>query len=248
MVAVLEHRRRGIVLFDTGYSLRFYEQTQKWPERAYALVTPVAISSEQTVVHQLQQQGIRATDVRTIILSHFHADHIGGATDFPRASFVYQRSAWDAVRHLGRLRSTQAGFLRGLLPADFEARSAAVAQDALFDGVNGLPFRGCDLFGDASAFLIDLPGHARGHSGLYVHAEERDYFLVGDACWVSRAFRENQMPHVLTALIMDSRSKYRSTLLALHDIAARRPELRIVPCHCAEAYATLPRYAKRGLA
>jgi glyoxylase-like metal-dependent hydrolase (beta-lactamase superfamily II) len=244
MVAVLEHKQRGIALFDTGYSPRFHVETRSWPERLYALVTPVDISPEETAARRLQQQGISPRDVRTIILSHFHADHIGGAADFPSASFVYQHSAWAAVRDLGRIRATRAGFLRGLLPPDFEVRSNPIPAPALAHGVCPLPFRGHDIFGDGSAILIDLPGHARGHSGLYVHADDGEYFLVGDACWLSRAFRENQMPHIVTALIMDDRGKYRSTLAALHDLCARRPDLRIVPCHCSEAYAAIPHYAE----
>jgi hypothetical protein len=67
------------------------------------------------------------------------------------------------------------------------------------------------------------------------------YFLVADACWTSRAYRERRPPHFITRLILDDWGQYRATLDDLHAFAGRHPDVRIVPCHCAEAHAVLPR-------
>jgi glyoxylase-like metal-dependent hydrolase (beta-lactamase superfamily II) len=242
-VAVIEHPREGVVLFDTGYSPRFHQETARFPYSVYGKLTPVDVCAETTAVEQLRARGIAPDDVRAVVLSHFHADHCGGVADFPRARYVYRQAAWEAVRGLGPFGATRAGFLPGLLPADFEARSAPLAEGGAVDGAGTGPFRaGWDLFGDESMVLVDLPGHVRGHSGAFVRAADgREYFLVADACWLSRAFRELRMPHLVTALIMHSRKQYRATLEGIHRLATERPDLHVVPCHCAEAFATLPR-------
>lgn len=247
VVAVLEHPREGVVLFDTGYSPRFHEQTRRWPSRLYALLTPVTVHAEDTALHQLEQKGVSRSDVRTVVLSHFHADHAAGVADFPKARYVYQKTSYDAVRDLGSLASVRAGFLPGLLPPDFEARSRPVSSADLVQGAGGVPWRsGFDLFGDGSAVLVDLPGHVRGHSGLFVRATDgQTYFLVADACWLSRAYRERRMPHPVTSLIMDDRREYRATLDRLHDLGQQDPALRIIPCHCPDALQALPRWSAR---
>jgi glyoxylase-like metal-dependent hydrolase (beta-lactamase superfamily II) len=235
-VAVIEHPQHGVILFDAGYSTRFHDVTRKFPDRLYALVTPVTISPEDVAVHQLKQKGVAASDVRMIVVSHFHADHIGGVGDFPQAQYVYQKAGYDFVRGLqGFARVCKGGFLPGLLPSDFEARSRPVlAGDA--NALCPAPFKsGWDLLGDGSIVLVDLPGHARGHSGLLVSASDgHRYFLVGDACWSARAYREKRLPFPITRLIFDDWTAYRETLHGLHDLNRRDPDLRIVPCHCSE--------------
>jgi len=241
-VAVLEHPRHGVMLFDTGYSARFFEATRRFPSRIYALTTPVSIRPEDTAAHQLRERGIAPGDVRSVVLSHFHADHAGAVADFPRAQYVYQRPAYDAVRGRGALATLRAGFLPGLMPDDFEQRSRPLDADQARTGLCVDPDRaGWDLCGDGSVVLVDLPGHARGHSGLFVRASDgHTYFLVADACWTSRNYLERRMPHPITRLILDDWRQYRATLDDLHDFHAHHPDVRIVPCHCSTTHAGLP--------
>jgi glyoxylase-like metal-dependent hydrolase (beta-lactamase superfamily II) len=247
-VAVIEHSSLGVFLFDTGYSPRFHEQTRKLPEKLYALTTPVFVRPEETALHQLKAKGIRERDISHVILSHFHADHVAGVADFSHSTYVYQGIGYDAVSGLSSLGRTRAGFLAGLLPDDFNLRSRKLGADSLKTGVGIAPFgSGWDITGDGSIVLVDLPGHTKGHSGLLVQAPEGvTYFLVADACWTSRAYREMRMPHPITALIMDSRSRYRQTLEELQTLSARRPDVRIVPCHCSEAQTSIQPLSARA--
>jgi glyoxylase-like metal-dependent hydrolase (beta-lactamase superfamily II) len=236
-VAVIEHPSAGVILFDTGYSERFYAETRRFPNKIYALITPVTVAPEASAAAQLRARGIAAGDVRSVVLSHFHADHVAGAADFPRARYVFQHEAYLNVRDRGTVARIAAGFLPGLLPADFDDRSrplfGAEARAGLGIGAYDV---GWDLCGDGSVVLVDLPGHARGHSGLIVRAGDgQSWFLVADACWTSRSYRERRMPHRVAGLIMDDWGTYRRTLDGLHDFAAAHPDVHIVPCHCAEA-------------
>jgi len=63
--------------------------------------------------------------IQTVSLTHFHADHLVGLRDLPRARFVFAREAYEAVRGKRGLAAVKAGFLPGLLPHDFEARAVA---------------------------------------------------------------------------------------------------------------------------
>ena len=48
-------------------------------------ITKVVIEDHQELKNQLQSFGIKTNDINHIIISHFHADHIGGLQDFPNA-------------------------------------------------------------------------------------------------------------------------------------------------------------------
>jgi len=242
-VALLQHEKFGPILFDTGYSPRFHEVTKKFPEKLYSLITPVEIGEQETLVKQLEKRGINAADIQFIILSHFHADHIGGISDFSKANYIYLKHAYEPLKNLGRFRSVLFnGFLKNLLPTDFIERSspfsitAGNCSNLHYDSFN----QAYDLFGDGSILAIELPGHAPGHLGLLVYADKGTYFLVGDACWVRENFISNSQPQWITRkLVLDDAKQYEDTLQKLKKFHVQYPEVHIVPCHCNKSHARL---------
>jgi len=236
--ACIRHPSEGWILFDTGYSPRFPELTKSLPYSLYRRITPVRIAGEQTAVRRLAELGIGARDVRYVILSHFHADHIGGARDFPSSRFLYSGAGYDAVRSLGPVGATRAGFVAGLLPDGFSGQATPIermsAPVALTDDV---PFQeGRDLFGDGSLIAIGLPGHAAGQFGLLLSTAENRVLLCADASWSSRALRENRPPHPIAGIAMYDRKAYADTFERLRRWQAADPGLVVVPSHCREFY------------
>lgn len=245
LVALIQHPTFGNILFDTGYSERFFRETQHWPNRLYALITPTYLQPEESAVQQLQQRGISPESIRYIVISHFHADHIGGLADFPNAKFICAQSAYEAVKQQKGLGAVKAGFLEGLLPSNFEQQVEFVEHKPIVNALPGYFETGFDLFGDRSLIAIELPGHATGQIGLIfvektnvektnVEKTEQCYFLVADACWSSRAYQEFVSPHPIAQLIFSNPAAYRSTLQKLHQLHKTHPEIRIIPTHCAD--------------
>lgn len=244
LLGLIEHPRRGPILFDTGYGPRFFSETRRWPASLYPKITPVTLAATDTAAAQLAARGIAPADVRFIILSHFHADHVGGLFDFPCAQFIYPAAALAAVRGKSGLAALRAGYLPGLLPPNFLARGRAL-QPADFGPLPAdlAPFeRGVDIFGDGSLLGVNLPGHAVGQMGLFLRDESRGPVLLAtDACWHSRAYRELLFPHPIINRILPDAAAYQTTLTRLHQLHRRRPDLHIIPSHCPERAATLTR-------
>ncbi|RXZ83115.1 MBL fold metallo-hydrolase [Paenibacillaceae bacterium] len=236
--ARIVHPQYGTILYDTGYSERFFSATQHLPYALYKLVTPVIYHAGGGAASQLKEKfGLDPAEVKLIILSHFHADHVGGLRDFPGACFIYLPHAYEAVRQLRGLAAVRRGYLPDLLPDDFAVRSLPVTPgQSRIPLPDGWPFPegGYDLLGDGSLIGVELSGHADGLMGLLLSTTKHDYFLCADAVWSSRAYRENLPPHPLAGLIMPNRQQYRENFERLTLLARRFPELRIIPAHCSE--------------
>ena len=239
-VAVVEHSTAGILLFDTGYSPRFYETTRYFPEKVYALVTPVVITPEETAFEKIKKLGLSPNDVNHVVLSHFHADHIAGAADFTRAKYIYSARELSYLKNISRVMQVKSGFIAGLLPIDLENR-AMIADEFLIPLPElGPDWKGKDLFGDESVFAVSLPGHTLGQIGLYIReVKGKSYLLVADAAWLTASYQENIPPMRIAQEIFFQRTEYTHTLTKIHDLYCRHKEaghLEIVTCHCDEAF------------
>jgi glyoxylase-like metal-dependent hydrolase (beta-lactamase superfamily II) len=240
MFALIEHPRFGPMLFDTGYSFRFFEETRRYPNKLYAQITPVTLREDHLAVCQLEARGISPQDIERVFISHFHADHVAALGDFPKAQYTYFAHGYDAIRSLRGLAALKNAYLPGLIPPDFAGRSQCLSMENL----KALPpeyapfTSGIDVLGDESVIAIELPGHAAGQMGLFVRSDDGETtLLAADACWLARAYQENRPPHTLTNLLFSDPHAYRETLTKLQLYHTRQPRVHIIPSHCAETLA-----------
>ncbi|MBC7476281.1 MAG: MBL fold metallo-hydrolase [Candidatus Sericytochromatia bacterium] len=239
MFALIIHPTEGVILYDTGYTKRFYQETNKFPYNLYAKITPVYVKDEDTAISKLRSMNIQAEDVKYIIISHFHADHISALKDFPKAKFIYFKNGYDKVKNLKGFFAVKEGFLSGLLPDDFIERSIMIdSEKDQYKIKNIEPFeQAFDYFGDGLIKFIPLPGHYRGHLGALVQGENNQkYFLIADSCWLSKSFKENILPHPFANIIMDNSNKYEQTLNKINTFYKNNPDTEIIPSHCNEIY------------
>ena len=71
--AEIDHPTQGKILYDTGYTWRFLDATKRFPQRIYAELTKVSILPEEEAHRQVDP-----SQVKHLICSHIHADHVGG--------------------------------------------------------------------------------------------------------------------------------------------------------------------------
>ena len=237
MFFLIRHPTQGNILFDTGYSNQFHQETKHFPEKLYSMITPVRVSDCDLAVTKLRLSGIDPEDIHHIILSHFHADHMAALSDFPRAKIHYMDECLSSLLRLSRFGQVRQGFLRGLLPDNFEKRSMPFKKsDFTHTSVMGNSFEEAyDFFGDGLILGVSLPGHVKGQLGLYI-AGERPVFLVSDACWLSKAYRENLLPSPLAMLFMNCSRDYKRTLTQIHSLYKYRTDIVIMPSHCGEIW------------
>jgi glyoxylase-like metal-dependent hydrolase (beta-lactamase superfamily II) len=234
MVALLRHPSRGWILFDTGYGQPFIDATRHLPERAYRWITPVSWTPRQSAIAQIHAMGIDPVEIKSILISHFHGDHVGALGDFPQAEPWCAHAAWTDLHSRTRLSALAHGLLPALAPCSlqdrlrfYENQTTARLPPAF------APFAvGFDLFKDGSILAVSLPGHAPGHFGVCFYDGRRWIFLVGDAAWSTRAIADNAPPPRWATHFLGDTQIYRRTLADLHALAARDSGVSLLPAHC----------------
>lgn len=233
LCALIRHPRHGLFLFDTGYAPRFLAATADYPYRLYGKLSPVVVSESLTIRAQLAALGIPAEEIRGIVVSHFHADHVAGLRDFPRAEFIVSRRACDAVAGRKGWSAVSRAFIPALLPDDWKSRVRTIEH--YHDPGIGAFEQSHDLFGDGSVRLVDLSGHATGQMGALVQTgANARMLLAADATWTLGSLRRRALPHPLTYSFVDSVAELRESLERLATFSQQYPDIDIVPTHCPE--------------
>jgi glyoxylase-like metal-dependent hydrolase (beta-lactamase superfamily II) len=237
LAILIRHPEEGPILFDTGYDPAFLTATAPFPERAYRWVTPVDLEPGRDAANQCRALGVDPAEVRHLILSHFHGDHVAGSHAFPNARIHCAKAGLSDAARGGRISATRRGILRSLIPANIDGRARffeEAAQVVLPPDLS--PFTsGADLLGDGSLLAIELPGHCPGHWGLLMKdAAWGLHFLVADAAWSMDGIRRNMPPPAISTAFLGKTLPARATLNSLHQLYQRNPDIRLTPCHCPE--------------
>ncbi|RAL24485.1 MBL fold metallo-hydrolase [Thermoflavimicrobium daqui] len=235
LFSLIEHPVHGPILFDTGYAKYFFMETDSLPYRLYRLITPVVFSEKNSAVHQLAQAGYHAKDIRCVILSHLHADHIAGCLDFPAATFICSRAAFQSIQGKSGLAALKQAFIPNLLPSDFSTRVQFIEDTPLRQmGKDFSPFtNGYDLFGDGTLITVMLPGHAVGQIGLFLRNLKGEMiFLAADSCWLEEQYQHYLLPNSLAYLITADVKAYKESLSKVHQLYIKHPDILIIPSHC----------------
>lgn len=210
------------LLVDTGYAPRFFEATKTFPEKLYALTTPV-------VVEKSLKELMENTPIHFIFITHFHADHIGGLRDFPEATFICSKHGYEAISDVktSRFSKLTHALLPALLPEDFAKRVLFIEDLPRVElPVSLHPFTHGYLVLE-NYYAIELAGHAIGHYGIVAG----ETFFIGDAVWDMKTLTQNRLPHPFTRMITKDAKAYRQTVKKLQALHGNNPSLRLVATH-----------------
>lgn len=173
---------------------------------------------------QLAQHGIQ---VKHIIVTHPHWDHLGGAGDFPGVP------VWLSGVELETLERTRQGQKTYIWPS--QARVAGVNWQTLSwsDRPHEGFERSIDWFGDGRVVVVPLPGHTPGAVGVFVTTDSgQRYLLVGDAVWRSSAIPDASPKFwAASRLVDDNADQTLRTLERIRDAKQRDPQLQVLPTH-----------------
>jgi N-acyl homoserine lactone hydrolase len=145
-----------------------------------------------TLASQLDQLGVKPSDIKFVAISHSHPDHVGNITTFPQSTVLVQEAEYD-------------------WPTPFGQKLRAIASP-----VNKLA-GDHDVFGDGSVTLISTPGHTPGHQSLLVKLLKTGAILLsGDAVHFKSNWDNRRVPE-----LNFDKNKTAASMQRIADIMAR---------------------------
>jgi len=229
-VGYFRHPRFGHTLIDTGYGVPLAPPQQR-PGLYLTLYTWLlqpSVLSDAPLSDGLAPLGLAKTDIQTVLLTHFHADHIGGLADLPGTRILTARRAWAAVKARGRAANALAGVFPDLLPPDFEARLEFYDDAPQVAAPLGLG-PAWDIAGDGSVLVVDLPGHHAGHVGLCFPKREQPLLYAADVQWLLKAVLADRCPGFPISLTLPDRKAGAQSVAKLRAFAEGGGQ--VVLCH-----------------
>lgn len=218
-VFLLKHRKHGYILYDTGYGTEMKRRKLKY--FLYHLANPFYVREKDEIGYQLREKGIAPEEIRYVILSHLHPDHIGGAKSFPNAKFIITEDLYRWFEHF-RLRDL---VFQELLPEDFRQRIYRVLPNTMR---KAFPYRKVyDFFGDGSLLIASLDGHAIGQACVYL--PEYRLYLAADVCWGVPLIRYTRQIRKLPLMIQKNPQAYFQNIRLLQII--RKSGIEVVVSH-----------------
>jgi len=229
--AILVEHPKGKLLFDAGYGRHLSDHFRTAPALMRAVVRP---RLDMTVSERLARGGIRAADLKAVVLTHAHWDHVSGLEHLAGVPVWVPQAELD--------------FIRGDDPSAALARRLGLIDYRAYDFPDGpyLGFaRSWDVFDDGSVVLAPAPGHTPGAIVAFITTSDgKRYALIGDTAWQKEGVEKPaQKPRLSRWLVDHDGPATWATLRKLHAAKTAVPDLVIVPAHDARVWATLPAFA-----
>ena len=147
------------LLWDTGLSAK-----------AIGANHPVA-KLERTISDQLKEVGVSPDQVEFVGISHYHGDHTGQATQFPKATLLIGAADFEALKRADPPGGAAAPHIKPWL--DGSSKVEPLVEDH-------------DVFGDGTVKILMTPGHTPGHTALLLKMKTGPLILAGDL-WFAHA-------------------------------------------------------------
>jgi N-acyl homoserine lactone hydrolase len=153
------------------YLIRHGDEYLLW-DTGHAMTTP-NVAPKVSLVDLLAKIAINPEQIKYVGISHYHADHTGQVSSFPKATLLIGKGDWDAITSPKPAEGVNFKPFESWIKGDSKVEPLALDKD---------------VFGDGSVIVLRTPGHTPGHQSLLVKLPQTgNVVLSGDAVH----FREN---------------------------------------------------------
>ena len=224
--ALLVRHPKGDLLIDSGIALNAAEEAKElgWWNRFVFGQTAGRNVPRGNLKTMLV--GLKATQLTAIVVSHAHADHLGGVSQLPGVP------VWLAAEELAFIDSDVKNHGGIVIPA--QARAIEGRRVGLrFESGPYLNYpKSFDVFGDGSVVIVPTFGHTPGSVATFVNLPGRRLFHVGDLINVEESI-DRQVPKskLMSTMTDEDRAATDAQVARLVELHQVVPEIEILPAH-----------------
>ncbi len=222
-VYMLEHRRQGHILIDTGCSRLLRNNPLTFARMLSRSRLSFGLSDD--ICTRLTEEKKDPLIIRKVLLTHCHPECCGALPLLPKYELISTPQVLAVLRNAD---SRQDGIMKQTLPPPEIKRRAA----GIYEGETILReyFKWVyDVFNDGSILAVDLNGHSRGMAGYYI--PEKQIFFAADASIDETAVNEPLIPTKKLLSLQYDPDMYLSVLVTLRRIHKEHPEIKFLFSH-----------------
>jgi glyoxylase-like metal-dependent hydrolase (beta-lactamase superfamily II) len=131
------------------------------------------VAPKVSLVDYLSKIDVKPEQIKYVGISHYHGDHTGQISSFPKSTLLIGAREWDAISSPAPPEGVNVKPFESWIKGESKVEPQATDKD---------------VFGDGSVIMLRMPGHTPGHSSLLVKlAQMGPVILSGDVVH----FREN---------------------------------------------------------
>lgn len=162
-----------------------------------------SVGNTERLIANLSDAGVDTSRIQHVFLTHYHADHAGGAAEIHDALnvIVHGSPLTAATLESGNEEqiSLPAAKAAGLFPEDYTFQACPATGDL----IEGARF----AVGNLGIEIIETPGHCDGHVSLLVSGSETRYLVQGDVVFFGGEIFLQNVPDCSLQKYADSVSK-----------------------------------------
>ncbi len=207
---LIEHSD-GLILVDTGETAKIYEKGYLPDGGLYHKAVETRIKPEEEIPQQLAKIGYTPKDVKTIILTHMHGDHIGGLSHFEHCKIYVNKAEYEMATSK---KGEGSGYFKKNWPTWFQPELTDFT-----DGAEGNFTTSNKITSDGRIVVVPTPGHSIGHQSILVKDEGMTTVLAGDLTYNLDTLKKE----IADVVLMNKAAK--STVKTMHQYVKNNPSI-----------------------
>lgn len=226
---LIDHPDEGLILVDAGINWRQAHEHGRYYKGIASYLfddDEYQLDRSEELPASLQLLGYRSEDVRRVVVTHLHEDHVGGLAYLPGAEVIVSRDEWD----------NRGWKLFGFVPMVYQP-SLPPARTITRIGYDSGPFENFvashDLTADGAVKLLPTPGHSPGHLCVLVQLDGYQLLITGDCLYTLRHLANDEVQAFGAGQWV---SKQNASISRISELKRALPDLVVVPGHDHTAY------------